>query len=110
MKKLLSVLALLFVGLVFMGLLPGTDASASEAKLNASKKKICVGASFNLSLDDVKGKVTWKSSDKSVAVLHLPGRAGVGGVRVVRPHAPLPAPHITHGGTQFPAESSHITC
>ena len=69
MKKLLSVLALLFVGLVFMGLLPGTDASASEAKLNASKKKICVGASFNLSLDDVKGKVTWKSSDKSVATV-----------------------------------------
>ena len=69
MKKAIRLLTVLFAGLILFGLTSKTPVSAAQAKLNASKKTIQAGASFTLTLSGAEGKVTWKSSDKSVATV-----------------------------------------
>lgn len=42
------------------------DSSSGEAKLSTSKKSMSVGEKFELSLENVSGKTTWKSSNSKV--------------------------------------------
>lgn len=51
-----------------------TAQAAAKVKLSAAKKTLNVGKSFTLKLKNAGGKVTWKSSKKSVATVNAKGK------------------------------------
>ena len=51
-----------------------TVEAAAKVKLNATKKTLNVGKTYTLKLKNAKGKVTWKSSKKSVATVTSKGK------------------------------------
>ena len=70
MKKLQKIIVLLTVFmLVGLTITPVKSTQAAKTALSAKKKALYVGDSFTLSLNNAKGKITWKSSDKKVATV-----------------------------------------
>lgn len=64
MKRFTSIAVMTFIlSLLFAGV----KVNAAEPELNVSKKTVYVGTMFNLKLKNAKEKVTWESSDDSVA-------------------------------------------
>lgn len=65
----------MFVAVLFMLMAATvlTPVSASAAKVSPKKATLYVGEKKQLKLSGVKGKVTWKSSKKSVAVVNKSG-------------------------------------
>lgn len=71
MKRLLSVL--LALALVFTVLFPYKTAEAATGKLNVTVLNLKEGDSYTLKLNGTKGKITWKSSNNTVAVVSSNG-------------------------------------
>ena len=71
MKKLLRTLIVMMLVLtVAVGFVPLEEASAATIKLNKTKVTVYAGKTVNLKMQGTKKKVTWKSSNKSVATVY----------------------------------------
>ncbi|MCR5767697.1 MAG: Ig-like domain-containing protein, partial [Lachnospiraceae bacterium] len=72
MKKIIAALLVIVLALTSFNV----DASAASVKLNKKKKTIYVGDTFKLKLKNAKSgeKITWKSSDKSIASVNDSGK------------------------------------
>ena len=68
-KPVFRILAIIVICAIVGGLVPSVQADAAAVKISEKKKTMKVGESFTLTLKNAKGKVTWKSSDKSVATV-----------------------------------------
>lgn len=71
MKRLLSVL--LALALIFTVLFPYKTAEAATGKLNVTVLNLKEGDSYTLKLIGTKGKITWKSSNNTIAVVSSNG-------------------------------------
>ena len=77
-KRLIKVLALVMaLSVLSPSIIPLSDLSVAEAatvKLNKKKLTLEVGKSETLKLTGTKSKITWSSSNKSVATVSTKGK------------------------------------
>lgn len=73
MKKLSVILRCFLLFMTIMITTGSMTAEAAAPKLNAKSKTIYVGRSYQLKVKNTKKKVTWKSSDKSIATVSSKG-------------------------------------
>lgn len=66
--------ALLTITVLVTAVLPTTLLAATGISLNATDKKIWVGESYRLKLNNAEGTVKWKSSDEKVAEVNEKGK------------------------------------
>lgn len=74
MKKLFLRMLSLAVSLAMVLSLAGVQAFAAKAGLNKTSLKMVPGVSYVLKLNGVSGKISWSSSDKSVATVSSSGK------------------------------------
>ena len=74
MKKLFLRMLSLAVSLAMVLSLAGVQACAAKAGLNKTSLKMVPGVSYVLKLNGVSGKISWSSSDKSVATVSSSGK------------------------------------
>lgn len=65
---------LLTIAVLTVFILPTTVVAATGISLNATDKKIWVGETYRLKLNNAKGTVEWKSSDEKVAEVNEKGK------------------------------------
>lgn len=73
-KALALALALTLAMPVGLPVPAATVAQAATVKISATKKSVQVGKSFTLKISGTKKKVTWSSSEKSVATVNSKGK------------------------------------
>lgn len=66
--------ALLTIAVLATAVLPTTVLAATKVSLNATDQTIQVGETYRLKLNNAKGTVKWKSSDKKVAEVNEKGK------------------------------------
>ncbi len=68
-KKLLSIILCLAMAFAIVGTIAPTKAEAASVKLNKKKVTVYVGDTYQLTLKNAKGDITWKTSKKAVATV-----------------------------------------
>ena len=61
-KKLLSIILCLAMAFAIVGTIAPTKAEAASVKLNKKKVTVYVGDTYQLTLKNAKGDITWKSN------------------------------------------------
>lgn len=74
MTKLKKALTILLVFIMILTISPIQANAAKKVKLNKSKLSLYVGKSYTLKLKNIKNKIKWKSSKKSVATVSSKGK------------------------------------
>ena len=73
-KKIVKFLAMLAVFIPLLCITCGqVSAEAATAKLNTTKKTLCIGKSYRLKVENTKKTVKWKSSNSKIASVSSKG-------------------------------------